>query len=427
MHRYSKARHVAVVLTATLLGAALVPLGATASAASTSAAKKSSIVFSGAPGTSAPPSTLGSYSMRSFAPDTQAVGEDVDSVTGPTGSVTFSPSLEHDQVGDGWATWSNGYTGDVYSTGSDTVTLTLPAGAKAFYFYAEPDQFMTFSMKATSTDGTTSGPIAVAGQAGAQYFGFYSTGAGSLKTITVTVGVPAGFAVGEFGISSCTDYNSPTQWTTNTVAGYTPGAEPLNVVISACSDVSLENIREGLGNWGEVGTSCLSAEQADVAGAGFVNQQESWRLTGLGLNACAVGNILSLNGTENHLRIWNQPIAGTHGAWFISASYETACVSLLGKMYPGYLFSLPELGLFYKLHLTWHCIDGSQGSIGEDGYDSAAASLVSEIQAAATANNWLVDVQTVQTAPGIGEGANGTGVPYDGTVYVVTVQSGSAA
>ncbi|HEX3964539.1 MAG TPA: hypothetical protein VHZ03_49160 [Trebonia sp.] len=69
-------------------------------------------------------------------------------------------------------------------SGAQSVTITLPAGANAFYFYAEPQQFENFTMTATTSDGTTSGPISVAGYAGAKYFGFYTTGTAPLASIT---------------------------------------------------------------------------------------------------------------------------------------------------------------------------------------------------------------------------------------------------
>jgi murein DD-endopeptidase MepM/ murein hydrolase activator NlpD len=210
------ARSAAATVLACAVALAMAPLGAEATVAAPSSA--GSIVFVDGPGTSAPPATLGStssmlYSMMPFGSDTQAVGTSVSSVTGPTetlspagtastGTVSFSSALEHCLVGGCWQTWSNGYTGDVYSTSSGSITLTLPTQANAFYFYAEPDQFMTFTMTATTSDGTTSGPISVAGQAGARYFGFYTTGTAPLKTITVTGSDPDGFAIGEFGISA---------------------------------------------------------------------------------------------------------------------------------------------------------------------------------------------------------------------------------
>ncbi|HEX2313524.1 MAG TPA: hypothetical protein VHJ17_07330, partial [Thermomonospora sp.] len=54
-----------------------------------SAAPRGSIVFSGGPGTSAPPATLGRYTMKRFGADPQAVGASVTGVTGPTGRVGF--------------------------------------------------------------------------------------------------------------------------------------------------------------------------------------------------------------------------------------------------------------------------------------------------------------------------------------------------
>jgi hypothetical protein len=174
-------------------------------APSATAAPSSGIVFDGSPGTGAPPSTLGPYTMQAFGPDSQSIGADVSGVTGPTGTITFDPQLEHDQVGNGWATWSNGYSGDVYATGeAETVTVGLPAGTSAFYLYAEPDEFATFTVTATAQDGTSSGPVNVNGEAGAAYFGFYATGSTTISSITVTT---AGddFAIGEFGIASSTE------------------------------------------------------------------------------------------------------------------------------------------------------------------------------------------------------------------------------
>jgi hypothetical protein len=95
-------------------------------------------------------------------------------------------------------------------------------------------------------------------------------------------------------------------------------------------------------------------------------------------------------------------------------------------MMPAEDFSLAELAIYKAEGLAWHCIDGSQGSIGTDGYDRGAQGLVGDIQAAAAAHKWSVDVQTIQTSAGTGEGHDGTGVPFDGAVYLVTVDSASS-
>jgi hypothetical protein len=168
------------------------------------ACTKGVIAFDGSPGSTAPPATLGPYSMTAFGSDPQGLGQ-VSGVSAPAGTIAFTPSLNHVLVGQGWATWSNGYTGDVYDTLASPpgtpLTITLPAGTKAFYLYAEPNVFASFSIDATAQDGTTSGPIAVQGNSGAQYFGFYGTGGATLASITVTSTDTSGFAVGEFGIA----------------------------------------------------------------------------------------------------------------------------------------------------------------------------------------------------------------------------------
>jgi len=415
----------ALISLACLVGAMVIPFGT-----GTANAAPDSIIFTDGPGTSSPPSSLGPYTMTPFAADTQATGASVAGVAGPTGTLGFSPSLEHCLTpnADGcWQTWSNGYSGDVYAATSGSVTLTLPPGTDAFYFYAEPAQFMTFSMTATSDNGTSSGAIPVAGSSGAQYFGFYTTASDALKTITVSGEDPDGFAVGEFGISSC-GYASPPKWNTEEVASFTPGSEPLNVIISGCSDVPVNTIINHLNGWGTVLSGpCLSTERADVTGSTYVNQQHAWRLeaSGAGLATCAEGNYLSLSGNEDHARLWNQPVKGSkYGAWFITASYETACIQIGDDMKP---LSLHRAD-FWKFWKQWHCIDGSKNadgtssSFGSDGYNHGASKLVADIQASAEPAGWTVTVQTATRPAGVGEG----GVPFSNVVYVVTVDRQSA-
>lgn len=166
------------------------------------------IFFDGSPGTNAPPATLGPYTMQPFPADPTAEGTAETQVTGPTGPITFDSALTHDLVGSDWATWSNGYTGDVYEDdtalpdGSFEVTVTLPPGTGAFYGYAEPNLFEDFDMSATAQDGTTSGPMTVYGDAGAQYFGFYASCGHTLTSVTFTdSGGDTAMAIGEFGIA----------------------------------------------------------------------------------------------------------------------------------------------------------------------------------------------------------------------------------
>jgi hypothetical protein len=172
--------------------------------------------FDGSPGTGAPPSTLGGCPMTAFGDDTRSTFSDVTTVNAPGGgSLSFSTPLNHREIGDGWNTWSHDYTGDVYflpgGGGGDlvaevtalTVTITLPSGTLAFSFYAEPNSFEgSFTVTATLQDGTTSNAVPVAGNAGATYFGFYTTSLSNpLVSIDVSSDDSDGFAIGEFMIS----------------------------------------------------------------------------------------------------------------------------------------------------------------------------------------------------------------------------------
>lgn len=164
------------------------------------------ITFDGSPGTGAPPSTLGPYTMTSFGLDSRSELATVTDVPDPAGTITFDTPMTHLKIGSSWATWSNGYAGDVYANFGAAVILTMPAHTSAFYFYAEPNPFAVLSITATAQDGTTSGPINVNGYYGAQYFGFYAVGGSSVATIAVSSSVD--FAVGEFGISAGCASNS---------------------------------------------------------------------------------------------------------------------------------------------------------------------------------------------------------------------------
>ena len=151
-------------------------------------------------GTGAPPGTLGTWSMTPNGADPSAVGSLVSSV----GSVTFNQAMTHDQIGNGWGTWSHGYAGDVYDTADSlnptSLTLTLGAGVRAFDFYVEPVNFADFTFTATTLDGTTLSQI-VNGNGGAWGFGFYTTGLDYITSVTVTGTDTDGFAIGEFGLN----------------------------------------------------------------------------------------------------------------------------------------------------------------------------------------------------------------------------------
>jgi hypothetical protein len=141
--------------------------------------------------------------MTPFPLDPQPTFVDVTSVVSPLGgTVDFSIPLNHRTVGGGWLTWSHGYTGDVYaSLERSSITLTLPAGTGAFYLYAEPNQFQTFTITATAQDGTAVAQ-AVNGNAGAAGYGFYGTGGSVISSIQIVMEGDGGLGIGEFGIAA---------------------------------------------------------------------------------------------------------------------------------------------------------------------------------------------------------------------------------
>jgi hypothetical protein len=157
-------------------------------------------VFGVAGDTGAPAATLGPYTMTPFGTDASPLGSNVTSVASPLGgTLDFSVPMARGQIGWSWGTWSHGYTGDMYYTnGATAITMSMPAGTGAFYFYAEPNPFSVWEIVATAQDGTVVSQN-VNGYGGAAYYGFYGTAGDLISSIAVTSSQD--FAVGEFGIA----------------------------------------------------------------------------------------------------------------------------------------------------------------------------------------------------------------------------------
>jgi len=166
------------------------------------ATPSATLVFDLGPGTGAPPSTLGGYTMTPVpypgAPGCTGITPPGPIPT-PGGDIDVAPWDMQRCIGAGWFTWSHGYSGDVYFTGGTTSqTITLPPGTAAFYFYVEPNPFEEHTFEVVA-DGESSGTFTAHGDAGATYVGVYDSGGGSISTITITSS--ADFATGEFGWS----------------------------------------------------------------------------------------------------------------------------------------------------------------------------------------------------------------------------------
>lgn len=167
-------------------------------------------------GTGAPPGALGRIPVYSFAAQAQAAIADDTQVTtipgSPIGGVlTLDLPACKATVPATWNGWSHGYTGPVFQTagcppsGPASPTsriLTLPAGTRAFYFYANQQNDSSIqTITATSDTGTTSGPITIPAVVNtANGYGFFSNAGENIATITISTSDPTGFGFGEFGI-----------------------------------------------------------------------------------------------------------------------------------------------------------------------------------------------------------------------------------
>lgn len=156
-------------------------------------------------GQGAPPASIGGLAMTPAIADPSPVFADVTSapLTG-TKSVLFSSPSSHRKIGQGWGTWSHGYTGDVYYTnGGTSLTMTFnQTDLSGFYFYVESNPFgpFTASISVTGSGGATASSSQPGdGSSGACGFGIVGTGGTSITSITVTMA--SDFAVGEFGWS----------------------------------------------------------------------------------------------------------------------------------------------------------------------------------------------------------------------------------
>ena len=166
-------------------------------------------------GTSAPPASIAGRSMLPF---NQAAQEAIPNYTNGIsvipgspvpGNLSISPAAYRFTPGDGWfgsGIWGRGYVGPVFYSSQGPITLTLPANARAFYFYVQPDTYGTWNVTATTNSGATSGAVSVDvydETGAAKGFAFYSTAGETITSITISNDSQnTGGAVAEFGIST---------------------------------------------------------------------------------------------------------------------------------------------------------------------------------------------------------------------------------
>lgn len=170
-----------------------------------------SLVFANHPeslGTVAPPSEYEGYLMTNILDDRTELSMVSDLPTPWGNSLGFSPDVSHRTVGSSWGTWSHDYTGSLYFTEyASELDMTFPDNVCALIFYLEPNNFATFNFNVSYSDGWFI-DLNIDGFAGATGFAVslhdehgFPTGVNILNTD----GAAAGFAVGEFSMSQCTE------------------------------------------------------------------------------------------------------------------------------------------------------------------------------------------------------------------------------
>jgi len=119
------------------------------------------------------------------------------------GTIDF-PAHSVRQIGSGWATWSHGYTGQVfYNNGLFDCTYELNmSGAYAFDAYLEPNPFSLQTFTATahgSAGGSVSVEFSANGSAGANHFGFYASGE---TIVSIDISGTSDWAIGEWRVGT---------------------------------------------------------------------------------------------------------------------------------------------------------------------------------------------------------------------------------
>ncbi len=121
------------------------------------------------------------------------VGSTTSSITLDDGTVIgLDRSLSVVTIGSGWATWSGGYTGVVYTDYNSTSIGATVTPVTALGFEIEPDPFDLIEISLTLVDGSVITQN-VQGDSGAAFYGWIGTGITSF-----TISSREDFAFGNF-------------------------------------------------------------------------------------------------------------------------------------------------------------------------------------------------------------------------------------
>lgn len=131
----------------------------------------------------------------------EALFSDVSKLSSPLGDIEFTNSVNKREIGNGWRTWSNNYTGEVYYSGIDVLALDIKLpNLSAFDLYVQPDFQTVSTISVTAQSGIISEVLSqdVAGFSGAKYFGFYSDDPlDPIQSIQISGPNSGGFAIGQ--------------------------------------------------------------------------------------------------------------------------------------------------------------------------------------------------------------------------------------
>jgi hypothetical protein len=122
---------------------------------------------------------------------------------GPT--LSFGTPVSVATIGNGWATWSGGYTGQVLVTSGSSITVNLNPSVTDFGFFAEPNSFSPYLIQLSLAGGGSVQQL-VNGSAGAKFFGWNG---GGVSSFTVSTNDSL-FAFGDFYYSSAVP--EPATW-----------------------------------------------------------------------------------------------------------------------------------------------------------------------------------------------------------------------
>ncbi len=137
-----------------------------------------------------------------------------------TGSLTIAPDVHKSTMPTTrLIQFANNYAGPSFGTyrGEQTVTLTLPPRATAFYVFAAPNTARSpFSVSASTDSGATSGTYAVTidnsppAVSLVPGIGFYTTTPGeTIQTVSIQVSAPYGLSLAVFGLAQTASAPTP--------------------------------------------------------------------------------------------------------------------------------------------------------------------------------------------------------------------------